>query len=137
MKILLVEDDESIAQLLLQVLADNHYLVDLAIDGQKGLELAESFEYDLILLDLVLPKLDGINFCRQRRQTGDRTPILLMTALDSSSKKVKGLDAGADDYVVKPLDFPELLARIRALLRRGNDSLPPVIEWSGLTLNPK
>lgn len=136
MKILLVEDDEFIADLLISALSSQHYLVDLATDGQTGRELAEVYEYDLILLDLILPKIDGISFCKQRRSVGDRTPILLLTGHDTSSNKVLGLDAGADDYVVKPFDSNELLARIRALLRRGSLSTAPVIEWENLRFDP-
>ena len=136
MKILLVEDDELVAEVLSKALTTQHYLVDLATDGQAGVELAEAFEYDLILLDLLLPKLDGISFCKQRRQAGDRTPILLLTAQDTSTNKVAGLDAGADDYMVKPFDLHELLARIRALLRRGSSVTMPVLEWGNLRLNP-
>lgn len=136
MRILLVEDDDNTAQLLVRVLADRHYLVDRAQDGETGLDFAESFEYDLILLDVVLPKLNGIDFCQQRRKIGDRTPILLLTAQDNSTEKVEGLDAGADDYLVKPFNCEELLARVRALLRRGNDVLPPAIEWGALRLDP-
>ena len=136
MKILLVEDDQSIADLLNQALSRQHYLVDLAADGQTGSQLADSFEYDLILLDLMLPKLDGISLCRQRRQDGDRTPILLVTAEDTQANKIEALDAGADDYVVKPFDIEELLARVRALLRRGKDSVNPVLEWGQLFLKP-
>jgi DNA-binding response OmpR family regulator len=135
-RILLVEDDETLAQVLNKYLTSQHYLVDLATDGQAAWDLAEAFEYELILLDLILPKLDGISFCKQLRAKGDRTPILMLTAYDSSTDKVTGLDAGADDYVVKPYDFDELLARIRALLRRGNSSLPPTIEWGNLRLDP-
>ncbi|MBE9041639.1 response regulator [Oscillatoriales cyanobacterium LEGE 11467] len=137
MKILLVEDDESLANLVRDALIAQHYLVDLATDGQVGWELAESFTYDLILLDLMLPKLDGINFCKQRRQEGDRTPILLVTAQNTSTTKVTGLDAGADDYVVKPFDLQELLARIRALLRRTQDAQTPTIEWGAFSLDPR
>jgi DNA-binding response OmpR family regulator/HPt (histidine-containing phosphotransfer) domain-containing protein len=136
MKILLVEDDEGLAEVLCKDLASRHYLVEVAADGQAGLELAEAFKYDLILLDFMLPKLDGISLCRRLRERGDRTPILLLTAYDSSTERVAGLDAGADDYIVKPCNFEELLARIRALLRRGNVNALPIIEWGNLSLDP-
>ncbi|NEO99134.1 MAG: response regulator [Symploca sp. SIO2E9] len=136
MKILLVEDDEGFTEVIKQALSSQHYLVDLANNGQAGWELAESFEYDLILLDWMLPKLNGIDFCQRRRQMGDCTPIILMTAQDNSTKKVAGLDAGADDYLVKPFEVEELLARIRALLRRGSSSGMPVIECASLRLDP-
>jgi DNA-binding response OmpR family regulator len=136
MRILIVEDDEGLAEVLSKDLTSRHYLVEVAADGQAGLALAESFDYDLILLDFMLPKLDGISLCRQLRKQGDHTPILLLTAYDSSTEKITGLDAGADDYVVKPCDFEELLARIRALLRRGNANTSPVIEWGNLRLDP-
>ncbi len=135
MKILLVEDDEGTAEVLKNTLTAQHYLVDLARDGQVGLELAEAFAYDLVLLDVMLPKLDGINFCRQLRAQRDDTPVLLLTAMNSSTSKVLGLDAGADDYVVKPFDINELLARIRTLLRRGSPVLSSVIEAGNLRLD--
>ena len=136
MKILLVEDDETIVQMLQPTLASQRYLVELASDGQAGWELVDSFEYDLILLDVMLPKLDGINFCKKLRAKGDRTPVLLLTAQDSSTDKVRGLDAGADDYALKPFDIEELLARIRALLRRSSGTPSPVLEWGFLKLDP-
>ena len=137
MKILLIEDDRLLADLVKQVLKEQqNYIVDFASNGYDGLELANSFEYDLILLDLVLPKLNGIEVCQKMRSKGDRTPILLLTAQDTTSKKVSGLDAGADDYLVKPFEIEELLARIRALLRRGNDSLRQILQWGKLVLDP-
>jgi len=136
-KILLIEDDQSVGEMLKQVLTTQHYLVDVATDGQAGWELAETFEYDLILLDLILPKLDGIAFCQQRRSQGDTTLILLLTAQDTSSNKVLGLDAGADDYVVKPFNINELLARIRALRRRGSSASSPILVWQDLHLDLK
>jgi DNA-binding response OmpR family regulator len=135
-KILLVEDDELVAEVLKKALIAQHYLVDLAADGQEGWELAEAFEYDLILLDLMLPKLDGLSFCKQRRAIGDRTPIVMLTGQDTSTSKVISLDTGADDYIIKPFDLQELLARIRALLRRGSSNLTPVLEWDCLRLDP-
>lgn len=136
MKILLVEDDESLASLLIQLLKMQHYQVDLATDGQTGWELATAFSYDLLLLDVMLPVLDGISFCQQWRTAGDLTPILFLTALDLSKSKVTGLDAGADDYVVKPFNPDELLARIRALLRRGHPASLPVMQWGNVQLDP-
>jgi DNA-binding response OmpR family regulator/HPt (histidine-containing phosphotransfer) domain-containing protein len=136
MRILLVEDDNSIAQAVAGVFTRQHYLIDVADDGQDGWELATAFNYDLILLDVMLPKLDGISLCQQLRKQGYQVPILMLTAKDTRTDKVKGLDAGADDYVVKPFDFIELAARIRALLRRGSTQSPPVLEWNGLRLDP-
>ncbi|GAB4368865.1 MAG: response regulator [Elainellaceae cyanobacterium] len=136
MKILLIEDDALIAEPLAKALADQRYSVDVAEDGQTGWELIETFSYDLILLDVMLPELDGISLCRRLRSQGNQTPILLLTAQDASTDKAVGLDAGADDYVVKPFNLQELLARIRALLRRGNTLLPSRLEWQNLTLDP-
>ncbi len=136
MRILLVEDDERITDALAEDLTDQHYVVDVANDGQEGRELVESFSYDLILLDVMLPKIDGITLCRKLRSQGDLTPILMLTARDTISDKILGLDAGADDYLIKPFDLGELSARIRALLRRGNTTLPPVLEWDSLRLDP-
>ncbi|NJM89480.1 MAG: response regulator [Hydrococcus sp. RU_2_2] len=136
MRILVVEDDETIAKTLETVLGEQHYVVDSAADGNLGWELVEVFTYDLIVLDVMLPKLNGIEFCRRLRKQGDRTPILLLTAKNSSNDKTLGLNAGADDYVVKPFDLPELLARIRVLLRRKNSLIPSILEWGELRLDP-
>jgi DNA-binding response OmpR family regulator/HPt (histidine-containing phosphotransfer) domain-containing protein len=136
MKILIVEDDEGTAEILQQALTAQQYLIEIAADGLAGWNLVEAFDYDLILLDVTLPKLDGISFCQQLRNQGDRTPLLLLTAQDSSTNKVAGLDAGADDYIVKPYNIDELLARIRALLRRGGSPLSPILEWESLCLDP-
>ncbi|MBF2046878.1 MAG: response regulator [Leptolyngbya sp. IPPAS B-1204] len=136
MKILAVEDDVWMASALADTLTQQNYTVEIAADGQAGWELAIGTDYDLILLDITLPRLDGITLCRKLRQEGDQTPILLLTAKDTQSDKVMGLDAGADDYLAKPFDFQELLARVRALLRRGNSALPPVLEWGNLRLDP-
>lgn len=136
MKLLLVEDDDRIATSLTEALSDQHYVVDVAIDGQEGWDLIEAFPYDLVLLDVMLPKLDGISLCHRLRQQGYAMPVLMLTARDTSTDKVLGLDAGADDYVVKPFDLKELLARIRALLRRGNAATPPILIWGELQLDP-
>lgn len=131
-----MDDDEHLAELLRTTLTEQHYVVDTATDGQAGWALAESLTYDLILLDVMLPKLDGISFCRQLRAQGKQVPVLLLTARDTSNDKVMGLDAGADDYVVKPIDLQELTARMRALLRRGSVVTTSVLEWGRLRLDP-
>lgn len=136
MRILIVEDDEYITTSLANILANEHYVVDVAADGQTGWELVEAFTYDLILLDVLIPKLGGIEFCQQLRSRGDQTPVLLLTAQNASTDKVKGLDAGADDYVVKPFEVSELLARIRVLLRRKDSLIPSVLKWENLRLDP-
>jgi len=136
MKLLLVEDDERIAEALAEDLTDQHYAVDIAHDGEMGWELLEAFTYDLVLLDVMLPKMDGLTFCRQMRAQGMNIPVLMLTARDTTSNKVDGLDAGADDYVVKPCELEEISARIRALLRRGPITSSPILEWEELQLNP-
>lgn len=136
MKILLVEDDEPTAWVLKESLDTHHYIVTIATDGQTGLELVQAYTYDLILLDVLIPKMDGMTLCRNLRSIGYQTPILLLTSLDTKTDRVMGLDAGADDYLVKPFDTEELMARIRALLRRGSSTLPPVITWGDLRFDP-
>ena len=136
MRILLVEDDQRIAIALMETLRDRQYQVDLGVDGEAAWEFLQAFSYELILLDITLPKLNGIQLCQRLRKAGIQTPVLMLTARDSSSDKVLGLDAGADGYVVKPFDLAELTARIRALLRRGTAVLPTVLEWGDLRLNP-
>jgi len=136
MKILIVEDDNPLAATLSAILREHHYAVDRASDGQEALDLIEAFPYELLLLDIMLPKLDGISVCRQLRRRGYQLPILLLTARDTSTDKIVGLDAGADDYLVKPLEWQELLARIRALVRRGSSPLQAILGWGDLCLEP-
>jgi DNA-binding response OmpR family regulator/HPt (histidine-containing phosphotransfer) domain-containing protein len=136
MRILLVDDDEFIAKTLVSVLGNHHYTVDVASDGLFGWELVETYRYDLILLDVMLPKLDGIKLCQKLRSRNYQTPVLLLTAKNSNTDKVEGLEAGADDYVVKPFEFSELLARIRVLLRRRNSPIQMVLQWENLCLYP-
>jgi DNA-binding response OmpR family regulator len=136
MKVLLVEDDLINATVLSKALTNSRYTVDLASDGEKALNLAIYFEYDLILLDIMIPKIDGINLCRRLRQQNRNTPILLLTAKDSKADIISGLDAGADDYLIKPYDLLELMARMRSLLRRSNCSVSSVLNWGALYLNP-
>ncbi len=135
MRILLVDDDEQLMEALASNLIEQHYAVDIATDGEAAWEYVSLFTYDLIVLDVMLPKLDGVSLCQRLRSEGYQMPILLLTAKDRSIDKVRGLNAGADDYVVKPFDFAELTARIRALLRRESRTLPPVLHWENLSLD--
>ncbi len=118
MRILVVEDEPGVAHFVRQGLTEAGHAVDVARDGQEGLDYALAAEYDAIVLDIMLPRLNGLDLLRELRNHGIKTPVLLLTAKDAIDDRVKGLDAGADDYLVKPFAFPELLARIRALLRR-------------------
>jgi DNA-binding response OmpR family regulator len=136
MKILLVDDDESLGVILTKSLAAYRYVVDTVKDGEMGWTYGSSFEYDLMVLDIMLPKLDGISLCKRFRAEGYTTPILLLTSQDNITAKVSGLDAGADDYVVKPFDVNELSARIRVLLRRRIANPSPLLSWGDLLLNP-
>jgi DNA-binding response OmpR family regulator len=136
MKILLIEDDDALIALLTRTLTTQHHIVDAVKDGEMGWTYASTFDYDLMILDIMLPKLDGISLCQRLRQEGFTTPILLLTAQDLVTAKVQGLDAGADDYVVKPFDLNELMARVRALLRRSSNNPLPLLSWGELLLNP-
>ncbi|MEH2128798.1 response regulator [Nostoc sp.] len=136
MKILLVEDDVLLSEALCELLRANRYTIDIASNGQVGLELALSTEYELILLDWLIPKLDGISLCRQLRKQGYRKSILLLTGKNSNADIVAGLDAGADDYVIKPFNPEALLARIRSLLRRNEAISSSTLTWGNLCLDP-
>lgn len=137
MKILLIEDDQDTSQLLLETLTAQRYAVDAIADGSSGLELAANWSYDLILLDVLLPKLSGIEVCHRLRRQGCQTPILMLTIKDSDEDIIAGLDAGADDYVAKSCAPAQLLARVRALLRRSeNSASSPVLTWGELCLDP-
>lgn len=135
MRILLVEDDEHIANFLKRGLKEEGYIVDVAYNGEDGLYLAENEEFDLIILDILLPKLDGFELCSRLRAKGNTTPILMLTAKDDIEDRVHGLDIGADDYLVKPFAFEELVARIRALLRRQKSVNSHILKVGDLTLN--
>lgn len=137
MKVLLVEDDEALTSALAEVLTDKqNYVVDTATDGEAGWQLIQASPYSLVVLDIMLPKLSGIDLCQRLRRGGYKMPVLLLTARDSSDDRVMGLDVGADDYVIKPFDLPELLARMRALLRRSSLETSPEMVWAGLRLEP-
>ncbi|HWV32132.1 response regulator [Dyadobacter jiangsuensis] len=120
MKLLLIEDEPKTLQSIRQGLEENGYEVDIAYDGLIGKQLARSNAYQLIISDIIIPGINGIELCREIRSWGDETPILMLTALGTTDDKVTGLDAGADDYLVKPFEFKELLARVRALTKRGS-----------------
>ncbi len=120
MKLLLIEDEPKTVQSIKQGLEENGYEVDIAYDGLIGKQLARSNNYNLIISDIIIPGINGIELCRELRKSGDETPVLMLTALSTTDDKVTGLDAGADDYLVKPFEFKELLARVRALTKRGS-----------------
>ena len=135
MRVLLVEDDTRIANFVSKGLRENSYAVDVASDGEQGLYLASINDYDAIILDVMLPLKDGFVVCRELRAAQIKTPILMLTARDAVDDKISGLDFGADDYLTKPFEFRELLARLRALLRRGAEIRPPKIVVGDLEID--
>lgn len=135
MKILVVEDDHTIAQSLKKGLEQESYTVDVAFTGTDGYDLASTEEYSLILLDLMLPGMDGLTICQKLRQNNNHTPILMLTAKSQIEDKINGLNRGADDYLTKPFSFAELLARVRALIRRPKDVISSKINIGNLCLD--
>lgn len=136
MRLLLVEDDTMIGEAVLDLLRAEHYAVDWVKDGEMADTALRTQTYDLVLLDLGLPRRDGLAVLRDLRTRKERIPVLIATARDSVQQRIEGLDAGADDYVLKPYDLDELLARIRALTRRAAGRAEPVYEHRGVTINP-
>ena len=136
MRILVVEDELKMAALLRRGLAEEGHAVDVAATGDDGVWMAQAADYDAIVLDLMLPGLDGVSVCRRWRENGVWAPVLMLTARDGIEDRVAGLDAGADDYLRKPFSFAELLARLRALARRGTPERPIVLEVGDLKLDP-
>jgi DNA-binding response OmpR family regulator len=136
MRLLLVEDDTMIGEALLDVLRAEHFAVDWVRDGEMADTALQSEQYDLVLLDLGLPRVDGVEVLRRLRARKNATPVLIVTARDAVADRIAGLNAGADDYVLKPYDLDELLARIRALIRRSQGQADSVRELHGLRLNP-
>ena len=136
MRVLLIEDDVTIARLLKEGLEDESYAVDVANDGSEGYRTAVADDYDVIILDIMLPEMNGYEVCRALRNDGNKTPILMLTARDTERDIVEGLDTGADDYLAKPFSFDVLLARIRALLRRPNEKLEEILQVGDLKLDP-
>lgn len=135
MRILIVEDEDKIADFIKRGLKENKFAVDVAKDGEEGLYLSDINTYDLIVLDLILPKIDGITVCKQIRGKKNSTPILILTARNQVNDRIKGLNAGADDYLAKPFAFTELLARVRALLRRQREDKNDVLKLADLEIN--
>ena len=137
MRILVVEDERVAAEVLAKGLREHAYAVDIAGDGATALEQAGTNDYDLIVLDILLPGLNGLEVCRRLRSEGLAVPILMLTARGGPDQRVEGLDVGADDYLPKPYHFPELLARVRALLRRGPALVPSVLSFHDLTVDTR
>lgn len=138
MKILVVEDDQRVAELIQRGLQENNFEIDLAYDGLSGKKLSEQIEYDLVISDIILPKMDGLELCQHLRSTQPDLPIIMLTALGTTDDKVGGFDAGADDYLVKPFEMRELLVRIRALLNRNQKSKQQsgnVLKYADLEMN--
>lgn len=136
MQVLIIEDEGKIANILRKGLLEEFYNVDIARNGEEGLEKVSINSYDFVILDLMIPKVDGLTVCKRVREKNSTIPILILTAKDDVSDKIAGLDAGADDYVTKPFSFSEISARIRALLRRGNKADPIILTLADVTLNP-
>lgn len=136
MRILIIEDEQHLSNVVKKGLVEEGFAIDQAYDGEEGLYLAESESYDLIILDLMLPKIEGIEICRQLRSKKIRTPMLMLTAKTRVKDKVTGLEAGADDYLTKPFAFTELKARLYALLRRGQNSADVVLKVAYLEVDP-
>jgi DNA-binding response OmpR family regulator len=137
MRILVVEDDPRLGPSLKKGLEGNHYAVDLIVNGDDAVLMALATPYDLVILDVLLPVLSGFEVCKQLREQGSTTPILLLTALGEVEHRVKGLDLGADDYLVKPFSFSELEARVRALLRRGAPIKTPTLNFMDIVLDTR
>ena len=135
MRILIVEDEKALANNLKRGLSEEGYSADVAYDGEEGGFMAETEPYDLIILDIMLPKVDGFTVLKNIRKQKIKTPVLMLTARDAVSDKIKGLDTGADDYVIKPFDFDELLARVRALLRRKGEVKSAVLDIGDLEID--
>ena len=135
MRILIVEDQRDLNEIIARKLRNENYSVDACFDGEDALDYIRGAEYDAVVLDIMLPGITGIGVLKQMRLSGDKTPVLLLTALDSVEDRVSGLDAGADDYLVKPFHFDELLARIRAMIRRRDGRAENIMQSEDLVLD--
>ncbi|MEK7592091.1 MAG: response regulator transcription factor [Patescibacteria group bacterium] len=136
MRILIVEDERRLSNIIKKGFVEDGFAVDQAFDGEEGLYLAESEQYDLIVLDIMLPKKDGIQLCRELRKKNIKTPVLILTAKSTTEEKVAGLDSGADDYITKPFSFVEFRSRVHALIRRSHQETSPVLKIFDLEMDP-
>jgi len=136
MRVLLVEDESKVANFIMRGLEEEGYVVEVAEDGKTGLDLVTMHDYGIVLLDLMIPEIDGLEVLKRMRQAGIETPVLIITAKSTKEDVIKGLDTGSDDYLTKPFSFEELLARIRALLRRSRKAVPLTLEYREIVLNP-
>ncbi len=139
MKILIIEDEKRVANLIKKGLEEQHYIAELALEGMQGMKMASTNEYDVIIMDILLPDINGLELCKQIRQAKPQIPIIMLTALGTTDDKIGGLDAGADDYLVKPFDFRELEARIRNVAKRNSNPFlqKNILQIADLQLNPK
>ena len=135
MRILIIEDEKNLARILKKGLEENSFVVELSFDGEEGLYMAENYNFDAVLLDIMLPKLDGLEILKTLREKGIDVPILMLTAKGDVEDRVKGLNRGADDYIPKPFDFTELLARLRAVIRRNKGDASSVIKMNDLEID--
>lgn len=135
MKVLIIEDEKKLANLISKGLTESDFLTEISNDGEEGLYMATEFSYDAIILDLSLPKIDGLDILKNLRQKQIHTPVLVLTARSEVSDKIKGLNLGADDYLTKPFDFDELLARLNSLIRRSKNNPSPIIKIEDLEIN--
>jgi len=135
-RILIVEDEHRLSNIIKKGLVEDGFAVDQAFDGEEGLYLAETEQYDLIVLDIMLPKLDGLQLCKELRRENVKTPVLMVTAKSTTEDKVAGLDSGADDYMTKPFSFIEFRSRVHALIRRSHQEISPVLKVDNLEVDP-
>jgi two-component system, OmpR family, response regulator len=136
MRVLVIEDETKVASFISRGLEEEGYTVEVAYDGKEGLDLLRSKDYDLVLLDLMIPHIDGLEVLKSARESGVKTPVLILTAKSAKEDVVRGLDTGSDDYLTKPFSFDELLARMRALIRRGNAKESHLLRYKGMVLDP-
>lgn len=136
MRVLIVEDERRLSSIIKKGFIEDGFAVDQAFDGEEGQYLAESEQYDLIVLDIMLPKVDGLQVCKELRKKSIKTPILMLTAKSTTEDKVAGLDSGADDYITKPFSFVEFRSRVHALIRRSHQDISPILSENDLTLDP-